>query len=261
MKIDKTSFVYFDQKRNRFIINDKKIALGSELSSRLLLNTMQLTKRYCRGKLLDIGCGSKPYQSLFTVDEYIGVDSALSPNTSNIEAYADAQVLPFENQTFDTVICTEVIEHLPCPWEAIREMKRVLKPSGYLILTAPFIHWHHESPNDHFRFTYYGLLGLVSQVGFLPVAIWERGGTGSVLIDIFSRYIIGWLKSILRHLHFPQIFQMSFLRFLFHNPQRLIGSIIIKKQNKNGDENLISSIPSPYSLGYTLVAIRGTDKE
>jgi SAM-dependent methyltransferase len=249
------SFVIFNPDNKSYEIDDSKIANASSFSTRLLLYTLLQTRDYASGKLLDVGCGTKPYRSFFTVDHYFGIDWPQSSHDLEIDVFADAQVLPFASQSFDTVLCTEVIEHIPCPWEAIAETKRVLKPGGFLILTAPFIHWHHEAPNDHYRYTYYGLQNLVLQAGLIPIAIWQRGGSGSVLVDIISRIFAGWLRALLRRLHLPRNIQDTFL-LLVQSPQRLIATSILHDTKRRVSTGSLEITPAAYSLGFTLIASR-----
>jgi len=90
-----------------------------------------------QGKLLDFGCGSKPYQHLFShINEYIGVDFEGGGNPyekNNVDFYYDGHHLPFENQTFDSALATEVFEHIFNIDEILGEIHRVLKPGGWSI--------------------------------------------------------------------------------------------------------------------------------
>lgn len=248
------SFFSYNASSQRFDIDDSKISITSSLSTRLLAHSLVQAQKFVRGKLLDIGCGVKPYHSLFSTEQYIGIDWPNSLHPLDVEAYADAQCLPFRDQSIDTILCTEVIEHLKQPWRAVGEMKRVLKPDGHIILSAPFTHWHHEIPHDNYRFTFFGIQSLVSQVGLIPVAIWERGGTGSVLLDIGSRFLSGKLRYLLYSFRFPASLQDICLRVLFQPPQRLFAALVLRKMSRSPSAASLLIRPSAYSLGYTLVA-------
>ncbi|RMG29914.1 MAG: class I SAM-dependent methyltransferase, partial [Methanobacteriota archaeon] len=102
-----------------------------------------LVKEHCRGRVLDAGAGRGAYRSLLEsrADEYIGLDVSASSATAVV---GDAQRLPFADASFDTVFCSQVLEHVPEPWLALAEFRRVLKEDGTLILTVPHISWLHN---------------------------------------------------------------------------------------------------------------------
>lgn len=92
------------------------------------------------------------YEDIFPNRHTLDIDPARKPDT-----VGDAHNLPFEDNSFNNILCTEVLEHLHTPEVAIAEMKRVLKPAGSLILTTRFVYPIHDAPNDYYRFTEYGL--------------------------------------------------------------------------------------------------------
>lgn len=124
-----------------------------------------LTKKITRGHLrkfitehasdaytLDIGCANSPYSKYFP--KRVGLDIAAGPG---VDVVSDAHTLPFPDATFDQILCTEVLEHLHTPEQAIKEMNRVLKPGGTILLTTRFVFPIHDAPHDYFRYTKYGL--------------------------------------------------------------------------------------------------------
>lgn len=117
------------------------------------------------GRILDVGCGQQPYRGLFEdrCKEYIGCD--LSPKLEGIIA-CPADKLIFTSGSFDAVVCFQVLEHVREPWRVMEECKRVLKPGGILMVTAPFIFSYHASPQDFYRFTHEGLQYLAERCGF-----------------------------------------------------------------------------------------------
>jgi len=124
---------------------------------------------YLTGKLIDIGCGIKPYKNILSpyVSEHIGVDHEKTfHESSQIDIFGTAYQIPVEEGSFDSAICTAVLEHLEEPELALRECHRILKPGGVAIYSVPFI-WHiHEEPRDFYRFSKYGLQYLFEKVGF-----------------------------------------------------------------------------------------------
>lgn len=136
-------------------------------------------EKYGKGTLLDIGCGEKPYKEMIRtqVDQHIGIDH---PNTyasnQNIDVFSTAYEVALKNNSIDTILCTDVLEHLEEPGQALIEAYRVLKPGGYGIYTVPLF-WHlHEEPYDYYRFTRYGLSYLFEKSGFNIIEIKPLSG-------------------------------------------------------------------------------------
>ena len=86
--------------------------------------------------------------------------------------------MPIESNTFDVVLCTQVLEHLEFPRESVAEMYRVLKPGGLLAMTVPMAHKEHQVPYDFFRYTSFGLRSMCSHAGFREVTVEPFGGIG-----------------------------------------------------------------------------------
>jgi SAM-dependent methyltransferase len=128
-----------------------------------------------KGKLMDFGCGSKPYKALFNhVDEYIGVDyqgEGHSHEKEQIEVFYDGKTIPFEANTFDSILTNEVLEHVFNLENIVVELHRVLKPSGNILITTPFAWNEHEAPNDFGRYTSFGMKDLLERNGFEIVAM------------------------------------------------------------------------------------------
>jgi len=141
----------------------------------VIRRNLRLNASYARGQLLDIGCGSKPYQDLFTVARYTGVDL---PGTFQgaQDVYASGLALPFCSSVFDTVLSTEVLEHVPEPSQLLGEAYRVLRPGGYLLLTTPQTWGLHHVPYDYYRYTPFGLRYLAEKNGFKVIRIYPTTG-------------------------------------------------------------------------------------
>jgi SAM-dependent methyltransferase len=185
----------------------------------------------CRGRLLDAGAGRGAYRDLLSglVDEYVGVDIAASSSTAVV---ADAQRLPFADVSFDTVFCSQVLEHVPEPWLAIQEFRRVLKPEGKLILTVPHLSWLHNEPHDYLRFTSHGLRFLTQKASLDTHELLPAGGIFSFLGHVPStivmnitfgipllHYLVRWLNRcwvsmvclLDRHFEKKKIFALNFI--------------------------------------------------
>ena len=126
-------------------------------------------EKYFKGRLLDIGCGSKRKLDLVgdLVEEYLGLDHAdTKHDTSKVDIFGTAWDIPVPDNSFDCVLSTSVLEHLEEPEMALRESLRILRPGGHALYTVPFF-WHlHEQPRDFFRYSRYGLRYLFEKVGY-----------------------------------------------------------------------------------------------
>lgn len=134
---------------------------------------------YASGRLLDIGCATKPYKEMFEpfILEHIGLDhQGTIHDRQEIDIYGNATNIPQDDNSYDTIFCGAVLEHLEEPGKAISEMNRVLKQNGIVILTAPLF-WHlHEEPRDFYRYTKYGLKYLFEKNGFEIVELKALSG-------------------------------------------------------------------------------------
>ncbi len=161
-----------------------------DLQYSLLLEQIAKAAPRARGRLLDVGCGDKPYEPTFRpyVTEYIGIEhESVFPNTNasagerRPDLYYDGTKLPFEDRSFDTVISIQVLEHTPRPQPLLHEMARVLRPDGLLILSAPFSGRLHEEPYDYFRYTPHGLRAMCGEAGLEVTEVWDQGNIWSVI--------------------------------------------------------------------------------
>jgi SAM-dependent methyltransferase len=149
------------------------------------------------GRLLDVGCGDKPYERFFRpyVTEYLGVENAATFAATNASTRArpdatyDGHTLPFPDASFDTVLSVQVLEHTPEPQRLVDEMARVLHPEGTLILTAPFSFRLHEEPHDYFRFSPHGLRVMLARSGLRVVALRPQGALFTVLAHKFNTFL------------------------------------------------------------------------
>ena len=150
----------------------------------------RIRKRYCRdlatlaprakGVMLDIGCGAKPFEQLFApyVSQHVGVDlpASLDYRGSRAEVNGSATRLPFADGSFDTVLCTQMLDDVPEPSDIFREAARVLRPGGVLILTVGMLYPVHDPPHDFYRFTRYGLEYQAKKAGLTPEHFRASGG-------------------------------------------------------------------------------------
>jgi SAM-dependent methyltransferase len=139
-------------------------------------------QKYANGKVLDIGCGNKPYYALFEgkISAYIGCDVVQS-SLQKVDVICEATQIPLANESFDTAFSTQAIEHVYDHRRLVSEANRLLKMDGIFILSGP-MYWHlHEEPYDFFRFTKYGFTELLQTQGFEVLEILPNGGKWAVL--------------------------------------------------------------------------------
>jgi SAM-dependent methyltransferase len=157
-----------------------------------------------RGILVDVGCGSRPYEAMFVdrVDRYIGLD--LNPDrygSGEIDVVSDSTALPVATDSVDTVLSNQVLEHLREPGIAVDEMARILKPGGVAIITAPHIWGVHEEPHDYYRFTQFGLRYLAERAGLRVEAVDALAGfwvtTGARFCYYIERFDRGPLRPVI----------------------------------------------------------------
>lgn len=234
---------------SRFIYK-KGILLASRdskevgISSRLPVNIMArfydtYIKEYVRGKLIDLGCGKVPLFEAYK--DYITDNVCVDwENTAHKSEYLDFECdltkrLPFPDEEFDTIILSDVLEHIPQPDFLWKEIARILSNKGKILANAPFYYGLHEPPYDYYRYTEFALRRFVDFAGLNLVLLKSTGGAPEILADILA-------KSLLHLPHLGKFFAILVQQF---------ASLFIK--TKFGKK--VSEITSRnFSFGYFLVA-------
>lgn len=183
------------------------------------------------GKLLDFGCGRKPYKNLFcNVTEYIGVDikqTGHDHSFSEIDIFYDGKHLPFEDETFDAIFSSEVFEHLFNLEEILDELKRVLKKNGKILITTPFLWGEHEKPYDYARYTSFAIKHILERKGFQILAFEKTGKASEAILQLWIAYISDF---------FPKNrYLRTLLTPIFIFPIHLVGGFftLFLPQNRN----------------------------
>jgi SAM-dependent methyltransferase len=137
-------------------------------------------------RVLDVGCGSKPYQPFFSAAaSYVGVDVQENPLA---DLHGAIEALPVEDSSFDVVLCTQVLEHVDDPAAAVRELHRVTAPGGRVLASTHGTQVYHPNPGDYWRWTHTGLERLFTTNGdWQRVDVDPNAGTTSALAMLVGR--------------------------------------------------------------------------
>ncbi|HVS28579.1 MAG TPA: methyltransferase domain-containing protein [Solirubrobacteraceae bacterium] len=134
----------------------------------------------------DVGAGDAPYRELFSHTAYRTIDWDASPHEGarGSDLIASADTIPVADESFDAVLLTQVLEHVPEPRAVLGELHRVLRAGGRLFLTAPLVWELHELPYDYYRYTASGLGHLLEQAGFEKIEIEARNDAFTTLAQL-----------------------------------------------------------------------------
>lgn len=202
-----------------------------------LFKSIKQNAQYISGKTLDIGCGQKPYVSVFTSTEYIGLEIDTPENHARKQAdfFYDGHNMPFENFSFDSIVCNEVLEHVFNPDDFLEESHRVLRGGGYMLISIPFVWDEHEQPYDYARYSSFGIKYLLEKHGF-EVIYQEKTNNGiEVIFQLINAYIYKKLCTNGKILRFFTIFTLC----SFFNILGLVFSCILPKNNDLYLDNVI----------------------
>jgi SAM-dependent methyltransferase len=168
------------------------VAIASRLVVTLALRHYEKAiRQHARGRLLDLGCGHVPYLEIYSglVEENVCLDWENSFHKSpflDLTANLNSPI-PLPDDSFDTVLVTDVLEHISEPHLLVREIGRLLRNNGKAIIGVPFLYWLHEEPFDYHRYTGYGLKHLCEQAGLQVVSQETYGGAPEVLMDTLGK--------------------------------------------------------------------------
>jgi len=191
-----TKFVYRNGKlvgsrrKNELSVSSRLVA---DIIARYYDNNLRL---HVKGKLVDLGCGKAPlyhaYKSYAT--EVVCADWA---NSVHENPHLDHVVnlnepLPFPDNTFDTILLSDVMEHLSNPDLLWKEMYRILRAHGKVILNVPFFYKLHEVPYDFFRYTEFALKNFAERNNFKIETLEPMGGAPEILSDIAAKVVMGF---------------------------------------------------------------------
>jgi SAM-dependent methyltransferase len=186
-----------------------QVYIGSRFIGDILARTYeQVILKNAAGRLLDLGCGHVPLYGVYRdlVEEVVCVDWA---NSLHPSPHLDREVdlngpLPFDKEVFDTVLLTDVLEHIAEPARLILEIARILAPGGKLIAAVPFLYWLHEEPHDYYRYTAHALRRFAEASRLQVLELEPYGGLPEVMLDLSSKgieYLSERSRKLLRPVH------------------------------------------------------------
>lgn len=224
---------FIKTKNNDFIVNEEVVDFNSLLVvEQNSLVYKGLIQKYSKGVLVDLGCGNVPYYCIYKdlVEEIVCIDWGTSYHEcKHLDYIADLnEEIPLNSNFAETIILTDVLEHIKRPEQLMCEIARVMAIGGRLILGVPFLYWLHEEPYDFNRFTKHKLVDLCRQNGLNVIHFEEVGGPITVICDLIGKNI-----------------PSAFLSKLF---QKVVWSFLNTKLGQKLDDRNKSKFPRSYCL-------------
>jgi SAM-dependent methyltransferase len=210
-----------------------------------LFNGLKNLSNEIAGKILDFGCGSKPYEGLFiNQQQYVGLDVEVSGHNhsdSKIDVFYDGKVIPFTDGEFDSVVAFEVVEHIFDLDISLTEINRILKDGGNFLFTIPFGWEEHEQPYDFARYTSFGIKSLLEKHGFEVVAL---NKTNNFILAL-AQNLISYIDTSVLPQKLP--FGHTILTIFIISPITILGLIFSKilPSNTNYYSNLVVLAKKP----------------
>jgi SAM-dependent methyltransferase len=177
----------------------KELAVSSRLITDLVIPCYQrVLEEYASGHLADLGCGKVPLYGIYRnkIDHVVCIDWQTSRHGTD---FADYEMdmnerLDLPDAFVDTVLATDVLEHIRNVDVFWPEMTRICKRGGYIIIGTPFLYWLHEKPYDYARYTKYNLIFKCEQNGLRVISLEEYGGAPEVLMDLILKQFWRWRR-------------------------------------------------------------------
>jgi SAM-dependent methyltransferase len=199
----------------------------------------ELAERHAHGRVLDAGAGRLAYRDLIAPHAKHYVSADMVPERPELGVVCDLAEAPFRDGAFDTVVCTEVLEHTTAPDRILAAFRRILADDGTLIVTVPHLMYLHGEPYDYYRFTKYGLGNLLERAGFIVTSMQPVGGLlgffGSLCSDV----------ALTGASRFPALFGAVFAA------NRLFVDALCGVERRLGAESMANTL---FALGFAAVA-------
>ncbi len=218
-----------------------------------------------KGRLLDLGCGNKPYSDIYNevCDSSVGCDVPFSLHkNANVEVLCHAEDIDkhFEQGYFDCVICTEVLEHTVDDNKVMQNISKILKTDGNLIISAPFTYVLHEAPHDFRRYTLYGLTNILERNNFEVKSAFSMGGTFSSGFYIYYYALTKIFYYAFKKIGLKNLRENVFVSAVTSFPEWLFFKFNIGSFRKKLTSNKYPTKNEMYSsLGYFIAAKKIND--
>jgi SAM-dependent methyltransferase len=177
--------------RYRASRDPNEVAPASRLiTDRLAVVYENALRRHAKGAILDLGCGKVPLYGIYRdlVTDVVCVDWATRGGVSHLDYAVDLNSrIPLPDARFDTILATDVLEHISHPAHLFQEISRLLRPGGVLIAGVPFLYWIHEEPHDYYRYTEFALRQLCVESGMTVLSLEPYGGAPEVTMDTIAK--------------------------------------------------------------------------
>ena len=170
------------------------------IGTTLIERSIALLAPELKGELLDVGCGQQPFAHYFGhVTRKRACD--FDAKRGNVDFECPADKIPLPDSSLDSILCTEVLEHVPDPLAVWREFHRLLRPGGKVLLATPMSWPGHEEPYDFYRYPEYGIRHLARESGFELVRLLPRGGAwayfGQTLLHALPQFLpFLWMRRL-----------------------------------------------------------------
>jgi 2-polyprenyl-3-methyl-5-hydroxy-6-metoxy-1,4-benzoquinol methylase len=177
-----------------------EVSVGSRLIVDITAKLYQSSiPRHVKGRLLDLGCGKVPLYEMYKdlAADIVCVDWENSFHDNQfVDIKCDlSEDLPIPDSQFETIIMSDVLEHLPNPEKTWKELFRLLSPGGKILMNTPFLYWIHEAPYDYYRHTEFSLKRFAESAGFGIISLEPIGGAPVVLADISSKFFLRYSRA------------------------------------------------------------------
>lgn len=213
----------------------------------ILTAMVYAAEKYASGNMIDVGCGSKPYQQLFQpfIDTYFGIDfpptiEAHYGSDTKADLFIDCTDTELENESYDTILSTQVMEHIYDTKKYIAECYRILKKGGVGIFTVPFLWECHAEPFDYYRFTRYAIERQFQEQAFKIMELRPLEGAYAAIaqakiVSLNAMPVKTWLMKLFRKIflliYIPIVnyFALNFDKYFYNDKLCLNYLLIVKK--------------------------------